>query len=304
MNIDPRDQQTRLHRALGRKSARIWWVTAGVLTIAIIATTVGALGIVFGESGDETTLSSTAPAPNAELSGRARVVPPGITASLTTPTLTPDLPDLILDAVFSQNNRLVVVIANRGAGIFEGELLVTINGRAAHRLTPSGPLSPGTVLERPIEGEYVQRRAQVVVTVESMSLEPEESLENNRRTVTVTPDQPNDLVLTKAVVDTNGAQLRASVRNDSPIPVLGVLTIAVRRTNPRTELLGRTTAPIKLVPNAEITIPVTLVPPLVKHDGSGPLNPSLALRELIVILSATEMIQDANPHNDVLPRTQ
>ena len=304
MSTDLRDLQTLVRRALGRKSALTWWVTAGVLMFATVATTAGALGLVFNESGDKTTLSSTAPAPNAELSGRAGVGPPGITASLTAPTLTPDLPDLILDAVFSQNNRLVVVIANRGAGTFEGELLVTINGRAAYRLAPNGPLLPGTVFERPIEGEYVQRRAQVVVTVESMSLEREESLENNRRTVTVTPDQPNDLVLTKAVVDTSGAQLRASVRNDSPIPVLGVLTIAVRRTNPRNELLGRTTAPIELLPSAEITIPVTLVPPLVKRDGSGPLNPSLALGELIVILSATEMIQDANPHNDVLPRIQ
>ena len=143
----------------------------------------------------------------------------------------------------------------------------------------------------------MQRRASVTVAVEPATPTAEESLENNQRTVTVTPDQPNDLVLTDAVLDEAGGRLRASVRNDSPIPVVGVVTLAVRRTAPRNELLGRATAAIDLAPRAEVQVEVELAAP-----GGGPPEPPPTLDGLLVILSAAEAIQDANPLNDVLPR--
>jgi hypothetical protein len=153
------------------------------------------------------------------------------------------------------------------------------------------------VIERPVEGEYVQRRASVTVTVEPAAPTSEESLENNQRTVTVTPDQPNDLVLTDATLGEAAARLRATVRNDSPIPIVGMVTLAVRRTTPRNELLGRATAAIDLAPRVEIEVEVRLAAP-----GGGPPEPPPTIDGLLVILSAAEAIQDANPLNDVLPR--
>jgi hypothetical protein len=295
---DAGDPRPRTRRSLGGGSPLTRWAAAAAIVIASAAATTGTLGLLFG-GGDEAapTPTATAPSPGATPSAGSGGTAPGTLASRAAPTLTPDLPDLSLDAVFSRDNQLVVVIANRGAGTFEGELLVTVDGRSPHRLDPGAPLQPGAVIERPVEGEYVQRRASVTVEIEPAVPVPEESLENNRRTVTVTPDQPNDLVLTEAAVDESGTQLRATVRNDSPIPVVGVVTVAVRRTAPRNELLGRTIAAIELEPSAETTVEVALTAP-----GGEPPDPPPTLGELLVILSATEVIQDANPLNDVLPR--
>ena len=297
MSRDAGDPRPRTRRSLGGGSPLTRWAAAAAIVIASAAATAGTLGLLFG-GGDEAAPTTTATAP---ISGAAPIgagaAAPGTPASQAAPTLTPDLPDLSLDAVFSRDNQLVVVIANRGAGTFEGELLVTVDGSSPHRLDPGAPLQPGAVIERPVEGEYVQRRASVTVEIEPATPLLEESLENNRRTVTVTPDQPNDLVLTEAAVDESGTQLRATVRNDSPIPVVGVVTVAVRRTTPRNELLGRTLAAIELAPSAETTVEVALTAP-----GGGPPDPPPTLGELLVILSATEVIQDANPLNDVLPR--
>ncbi len=297
------DPRGRARRTLGGGSALTRWAAAAAIVIASAAATAGVLGLVFGGSGDEATPppAAAAPSPGGPSGGDAGgVAAPGTPASPAAPTLTPDLPDLpdlALDAVFSRDNQLVVVIANRGAGTFEGALLVTVDGGAPHRLEPGAPLAPGAAIERPVDGEYVQRRASVVVAVEPASATAEESLENNERTVIVRPDQPNDLVLTRAALGADGARLHATVRNDSPIPLVGVVTIAVRRTEPRSELLGRAAASVELAPRAETTVEVALAAP-----GGGPPEPPPALEELLVILSAAEAIQDANPLNDVLPR--
>lgn len=298
MSDAPRGGRLRDRREPGGPGALTIWTAVAAIVVASTAGVAG-LGLLLARGDDPPPRVVAAPSPDdASRRGDAGVGTAGTPTVPPAPTLTPDLPDLSLEAVFSRDNELVVVIANRGAGAFEGTVLVKVAGGASHRLDAGAPLAPGAIIESHLDGEYAQRRASVEVAIEPVVPTAEESVENNRRIVTVTPDRPNDLVLAGAELDADEGEIHASVRNDSPIPLVGVVTVAVRRTHPRSELLGRASMTIRLAPSATATVTVTLA-----AAGGGPPDPAPTLGGLLVILSAAEAIHDANPLNDVFPRT-
>lgn len=208
------------------------------------------------------------------------------------PTETADLPDLIVEAVYSRNNRLVVVIANEGNADVAVPITLTVGG-VPHVVGVAGkPLRPGDQLETTLDDEYVQRRASVVIEVSAEGVE-EDDTANNRRTFVVSPDVANDLEVIALELDPAAqdgiASIRITVRNNSVIPIVGAVTLAIRRVTPSSELLARFDEPLEIAAGATHV-----------YEKRLP-DPGGTVADLQVILSS-DAINDADPANDVYPR--
>jgi hypothetical protein len=164
------------------------------------------------------------------------------------PTLTPDLPDLVLEEVFTRNNQLMVRIANQGAGDATGEFRVSVRGGAPISLNvkPGEALRSGQSLEGAVPAEYVQLRTGVwvVVVVEDDRREEDES--NNVWEGIVEPDQPNDVEILRAEISTADGHFVVDIRNNSPMPIVGSFIVSVREALPSTTLIARRTEALEM----------------------------------------------------------
>ena len=219
---------------------------------------------------------------------------PASTPAAGAPTQTPDYPDLVIEAVFSRENRLVVLIANEGNADVGGAIYVVVNGGEPVRVDVGGkPLRPGDMLEIVLDEEYVQRRATAAVEVRTADGVPEEDTGNNRFQTVVTPDVANDLEILSVELDTENALFTITLRNNSIIPLVGVVTIAVRRIAPSSSLIGRFTASLDVPAGGTQTYEQRFE----LTSDSAPVD----LTGVQVILS-TEAINDASAGNNVFPR--
>lgn len=205
-------------------------------------------------------------------------------------TFTPDLPDLRVERALAQQNRLVVVIVNDGPGDLTTPVLVAVNDAAPVRIeTKSGePLRARDRLETIVPGAYVQLRAPVAVRVLTQPEGAEEDTTNNSWSGIIEPDVPNDLEILRATVAGSDRHLVVTVRNGSPIPILGSVTLTVREAPPSTTLLGRDTRDVALDPGATLDVPFA--------DVRG-----VDVTRITVRLS-TDAISDAVLANDSFPR--
>ncbi len=217
--------------------------------------------------------------PNAANPGAAPTISP------TAPTSTPDVANLVVQVLTSRDNRLAVIIGNEGNAPIDVPVTLLVEGGSRHPVDfVSQPLRPGGRHEVVLEGEYVQRRAQVAVTAIAPGLE-EEQLDDNELVATVEPDVPNDLEVAEVRVD---PYLLVTLRNNSIIPLVGTVTIAVRETHPSNLLVMRVEEPLDLAAG----------------DSQVYEFPSLRgvdLERTQVILF-TEALNDADRTNDVFPR--
>jgi hypothetical protein len=215
--------------------------------------------------------------------------PTTVTEPTSAPTFTPDLPDLVIEAIFSRDNQLVVVIANEGIADVTARIMIAVGDgdpRPAD-VKPGEPLRPDEVLELVIEDEFVQRRAEATVSVSTEPPTIEEHADNNTLTDLVSPDLPNDLEIAGADVGEDGV-LTVALRNNSPIPLAGTATLSVRQTEPESALLARAGVLLSMQPGGEQHVRFEEV-----ADAD--------LTRISVILS-TDAISDADPSNDVFPR--
>lgn len=223
----------------------------------------------------------------------AASAPPGAAPaagpSATPPPAGADLPDVVVQAAGSRQNRLVIVVANVGTGDLAAGLFARVNGGAARRIDIAGkPLRPGDALEAVLNTEFVQRRASVSIEIAVDSSARESRTDNNRLDVVVAPDLPNDLAIAGATLDPADGHLRVEVRNLSPIPIVGVLSIAVREAPPATRLLAIAAADVTLAPQTAEQVDV----PEVRN---------VPVSRLAIVLSS-DALTDANPANDSYPR--
>jgi hypothetical protein len=217
---------------------------------------------------------------------------PDITTSIAptgVPTFTPDLPDLVIESVFSRDNQLTVVIANIGIVDAIGPTFVSVDGGTpvATDVKPGEPLRPNDHLEVVLATEYVQRRASVSVTVSTDPAMDEESLDNNTRKTIVTPDRPNDLAITSVTVEGPDASLRVTIRNESPIPITGSVTISARESSGNFTELGTLQPFFTLAPRETLEL-----------DFPGTSEVEL---DNVQVLMTTTAIDDADSANDIFP---
>lgn len=211
-------------------------------------------------------------------------------AASAAPTLTPDLPDLRLLRAFSRNNQLHVEVGNEGAADFDARILVSVNDAdpVPLELRPGEVLRPDQRLEAPIPGEYLQLRATILVSVSSDPALDVQSSEGRTWAGIVEPDELNDLEISGAAFDGPGESLTVTVRNNSPIPIRGNITLTVREALPSTTLLGRQ------VLYVEIDRADTI-------DVGFPEIAGIVMDDLAIRLS-TNAIQDGMIDNNVYPR--
>ena len=231
---------------------------------------VGVLPVV-----DARAFRSALPAPTAAAGTEAR------------PTLTPDLPDLVIADVFARQNQLVVVVSNQGNGDAGGAIEVSVEGGPFVRIDTGKALRPGDELERVVAGHYVQRRSRVSVALRAPDIE-EEDVENNTASVVVAPDMYNDIEVLSVEVDPNGGHLVVQVRNNSPIPLSGELTLGVRG--------AATDGSLLLRENFDLDV-----------EAGG--TSSYDLRALtgieaasVLVIVSTDAISDADSENNTYPR--
>lgn len=240
------------------------------------------------------------PAPTAP----ATETPAAATASPTTspsPTPTPtqearptpdpsrtDYPDLVVREVFSRLNQLFVVVANAGNADADGVVEVSVDGGPPHPIDTGKALRPGDFLEYPLDGEYVQRRGQVVVTVRPTASIVERNAGNNVLVAVVAPDAPNDLAVIDITYGGIGPHLIATIRNRSPIPLTGEVTIAIRELAAEDQLLLRETRELDVERGATqaFEFPAITTAPL----------------ESVQVIISTDAINDADASNNLLPR--
>jgi hypothetical protein len=208
------------------------------------------------------------------------------------PTATPDArrdyPDLVVREAYSRLNQLVVVIANAGNADADGLIEVSIDGGPPHQIDTGKALRPGDLLEYPIEGQYVQRRGQVVVNVQPSAAIVERNAGNNVFVGVVTPDVPNDLAVIDITYGGSGPHLIVTLRNRSPIPLRGEVTIAIRETTPEDRLVLRETRTLQIERGAT-------------QPFGFPDITTAPLESLQVIIS-TDAINDTDAANNSLPR--
>ena len=237
---------------------------------------------------DQISIATTLPVPGVEASASAT---PG-SGSPAIPTFSPDLPDLIVEAAFTRNNRLTVIVANVGIVDAIGDIFVSVDGGTPipADVKPGEPLRPGDQLEITLDTEYVQRRATVRVAVSTDPQIGEESLENNEFETVVAPDRPNDLAITSVTLQGPDGSLRVTIRNGSPIPITGSATVSARESSGDFTQLG-TQLPFFTLAQGE-----TL-------DVDFPDTAELELElDNIEVLITTTAINDADSSNDVFPR--
>ena len=210
--------------------------------------------------------------------------------STAAPTFTPDLPDLTIEAVFTRDNRLTVVVSNIGVVDANGAIFVSVDGGTPipADVKPGEPLRPDDQLEIRLDTEYVQRRATVRVTVSTDPAIDEESLDNNSFETVVTPDRPNDLVLASVTLQGPDGSLLIIIRNDSPIPITGSATVSARERSGDFTQLG----------NAH---PFFTLAPGQSHEINFPDVIDVELDNIEALMTTTA-INDADPTNDIFPR--
>ena len=190
--------------------------------------------------------------------------------------------------VFSRLNQLYVVVANAGDADADGLIEVSVDGGPPQPIDTGKALRPGDLLEYPLEGAYVQRRAQVVVSVQPSVSIVERNAGNNVFVGVVEPDVPNDLAIIDVTYGGSGPHLIATLRNRSPIPLRGEVTIGIREIAPENRLLLRETRELEIDRGATQTFEFPGI-------TSAPL-------ESVQVIISTDAINDADESNDALPR--
>ena len=203
------------------------------------------------------------------------------------PTLPPDLPDLVVREVFARKNRLVVLVANEGSGDATGAIEVSVGGGPFVRIDTGKALRPGDELERAVEGAYVQRRSRVSITLRAPGTE-EEDTTNNAFEGEVAPDMYNDIEVLSVGIDPDGGHIVVELRNNSPIPLVGAVTLAVHEWTPDGPLLLRDEFQLDVDAGATSRYDLRA---LTEVDAAS-----------ILVTVSTDAISDADSENNTYPR--
>ncbi len=264
-------------RLLGRLADGSWLFASPVEQIAVA----GWVPVeAVREAGDIATLAVID-----ATTGEVAVGAPGRAEPVASARAGVGAPDLVLQSVGAQQDRLAIVVRNIGSGDLNDAIIVTIDGGTPRRIDVGKPLRPGESLQAVLNTEYVQRRARVAVAV---STGGDATPDNNRQDAVVDPDEPLDLELQSAAPDPRDGHLVVTLRAHSPIPLVGTVSISVRESPPSNRLIASTEAPLDIA-----------------AEGTQRFDVAEAIRvdlTRVTVSIATAAIADANPVNDSYPR--
>ena len=201
----------------------------------------------------------------------------------------PDRPDLVVRDVFARNNRLVVVVANEGSGDAspDGVIEASVDGGRFVRIDTGKALRPGDVLEAAVEGAYVQRRSSVSITLRVWGV-IEADTGNNTFDAEVAPDTFNDIEVLGIGRDAESGRIVVEVRNNSPIPLAGTVTLEVKDSTPGGPPILAEVFPLDVESGATSRYDL---PALVDADPGS-----------ISVTASTDAINDADSANNTYPR--
>ncbi len=205
------------------------------------------------------------------------------------PTPPPDRPDLVVRDVFARDNQLVVVVANEGSGDAspDGVIEVSVDGGRFVRIDTGKALRPGDVLEAAVEGAYVQRRSRVAVALRAWGV-IEADTGNNTFDAEVAPDTFNDIEVLGVGRGAESGRIVVEVRNNSPIPLVGTVTLEVRASTPGGPPILAEVFPLDVESGATSRYDL---PALVDADPGS-----------ISVTVSTDAINDADSANNTYPR--
>lgn len=205
------------------------------------------------------------------------------------PTPPPGRPDLVVREVFARDNRLVVVVANDGSADAAGEGVIeaSVDGGRYVRIDTGKALRPGDELEATVEGAYVQRRSHVSITLRAWGI-IEADTGNNTFGAEVAPDTFNDIEVLGIGRDEESGHIVVELRNNSPIPLVGAVTLEVRDSTPGGRAILADVFPLDVESGATSRYDL---PALVDADPGS-----------ISVTISTESINDADSANNMYPR--
>lgn len=224
------------------------------------------------------------------MTATASPVAPSATAMTpaVSPVATSLQADVRIEQLDSRGNRLHLVVRNMGAVAAPQLLQVTVDDRAAREVDLGRELPPGETAEFVLETEYVQRRASVTVTVHVVGDQDAGASTGATATAVVEPDEPNDLELLAPSADAGDGHLIVSMRNNSPIPLVGTATVSVREPPPSNRLVARLDAPFDVEPKVSFDV-----------DFVEIREPDPAA---FYIVLSTDALTDADLGNNTYPR--
>lgn len=205
------------------------------------------------------------------------------------PTPPPGRPDLVVREVFARDNRLVVVVANEGSADAdaEGVIEVSVDGGRFVRIDTGKALRPGDELEAAVEGAYVQRRSHISITLRAWGI-IESDTGNNTFGAEVAPDTFNDIEVLGIGRDEASGYIVVEVRNNSPIPLVGTVTLEVSASTPGGPPLLAELLPLDVESGATSRYDLRA---LVESDPGS-----------ISVTASTDAINDADSANNTYPR--
>ncbi len=205
------------------------------------------------------------------------------------PTPPPGRPDLVVREVFARDNRLVVVVANEGSADAdaEGVIEVSVDSGRFVRIDTGKALRPGDELEAVVEGAYVQRRSGVSIALRAWGI-IESDTGNNTFGAEVAPDTFNDIEVLGIGRDEASGHIVVEVRNNSPIPLVGTVTLEVSASTPGGPTLLAELLPLDVESGATSRYDLRA---LVDTDPGS-----------ISVTASTDAINDADSANNTYPR--
>jgi len=155
----------------------------------------------------------------------ATSIPPSAQASplpTPTPTLPPELPDLVVRDLRVSRDRIVVVIGNDGEGdLLAGQTVeVGVRGIVAETLVMPATLSKGQTFSVLLENQLLYKWEKVMGRVDPNDLIPEEDDNNNAFSKELVPDVPLDLAVVALLAVGTEQHLAVHVHNNTMVPIV------------------------------------------------------------------------------------
>lgn len=210
-----------------------------------------------GEPPPEDTPGAPSPPPPDESPppGETPAPPPTQPAGTSTPlpatsTPRPVLPDLVLLDIFVSNDRLGIILGNRGDGQLPagGQIQFRVRGVMADTVTLTRELLPGTSVSIVLENEVIYESGVVLAVVDPNNVIAEEDDNNNGIAKKLAPDVAPDLAVHGVFRSVETQRLLVVIRNPTDAPAAQATVVITVYLGGATEPTSKSTHQLSIEP--------------------------------------------------------